>query len=283
LHRLAISAFAFMLATAVLPIRAQDYAQERQAYKTRLLRTGPSPQPYEAVRLPENVEAIGYPSGTLRLKGWLVTPKKLSAPLVSIIYLHGGFAFGDDDYKLAQPFIDAGYPVMFPLLRGENGNPGNFELMYGEVEDALAAARWLSTTSKVRSTKVAFFGHSVGGAVSELTSLWNAESVLLSGSTGALYPPEVFQGWGAMVPFDATSRKEVIFRSFVSNLPSMKRRHVAYIGSEEPQARLVKRYRDLATTHNAPLSITVVPGNHETSIAPAMRAFLAELQKPTLK
>ena len=279
MHRSRIFALALMLATAALPLQAQDYVQERQAYKTRLLRTGPSPQPYQAVSLPRNAEAIEFPSGNLRLKGWLATPKKLSAPLVTIIYLHGGFAFSDEDYKLAQPFLDAGYRVMFPLLRAENGNPGNFELMYGEVEDALAAARWLSAASKAGPTKVAFFGHSVGGAVAELTSLWSAESVVLSGSIGALYPPEVFQAWGALVPFDATNRKEVSLRSFVSNLSSMKRRHLAYVGSEEPQAQLVKAYKDLVGKYNAPLSIAVVPGNHETSIAPAMRAFLEELRK----
>jgi dipeptidyl aminopeptidase/acylaminoacyl peptidase len=34
---------------------------------------------------------------------------------------------------------------MTPTLRGENGNPGNFECFYGEVDDVIAAGRYLAT------------------------------------------------------------------------------------------------------------------------------------------
>jgi hypothetical protein len=62
------------------------------------------------------------------------------------------------------------------------------------------------------------------------------------------------------------------------NLSSMRRRHAAYLGNEEPQAGLAKEYRERAAKYSAPLSITIVPGDHDSAVAPAMKAFLVELQ-----
>lgn len=254
----------------------QSYAQERGAYKTQLRRTGPSPQPYEKLALPALATEIRFPSGDLLLKGWLVRPRGRVEPLATVIYLHGGFAFDLGDYEAALPFVETGYAVMYPFLRGENGNPGNFELMYGEVDDALAAARWLIARG---TTRIAFFGHSIGGGTAELAALLHDGPLLLSGSAGALYPPEAFRSWRGWAPFDTADEKEVRLRSFLPHLPSLKRRHWAYVGSEEPQAALVPEYRQMAAMHDAPLSIVVVPGDHQASLAPAVQAFLAELGK----
>jgi acetyl esterase/lipase len=271
-----VLAAVFVAKGLILTQQAQNYAQERQAYKTQLRRAGPSPQRYEKLALPANATAITYPSGDLQLKAWLVNPKGRAEPLATVIYLHGGFAFDLGDYEAALPFVDAGYAVMYPFLRGENGNPGNFELMYGEVDDALAAARWLIARG---TTRIAFFGHSIGGGTAELAALRHDGPLLLSGSAGALYPPEVFRSWGEGVPFDATDRKEARLRTFLPHLSSLKRRHVAYVGSEEPQAPLVPEYREMAARHDTPLSIVIVPGDHQASLAPAVQAFLAELGK----
>lgn len=270
---------AAVFAAKGLAHQAQDYAQERQAYKTHLRRAGPSPQPYEKLALPANATEITYPSGDLQLKAWLVNPKGRAKPLATVIYLHGGFAFDLGDYEAALPFVDAGYAVMYPFLRGENGNPGNFELMYGEVDDALAAARWLIARGTPGATRIAFFGHSIGGGTAELVSLRYEGPLLLSGSAGALYPPEAFRSWRDWAPFDTADQKEARLRTFLPHLSSLKRRHVAYVGSEELQAPLVPEYREMAAKLNAPLSIVIVPGDHQASLAPAVQAFLAELGK----
>ena len=41
---------------------------------------------------------------------------------------------------MAQPYRDAGYIVMIPILRGENGQPGFYTMFYDEVDDVLGAA-----------------------------------------------------------------------------------------------------------------------------------------------
>jgi len=277
---MARSVFLLLLSSivAAASVQAQEYESTRASFKTHLVRPGPSPQSYERAKPPRRVSEVEYQSGALKLKAWLALPTEKHEPFSAIIFLHGGFSFSLDDYKQAQPFLDAGYAVMFPFLRGENGNPGNFELMYGEVDDALAAARWLRKHRGIDPARVSIFGHSVGGAIAELTSLSREGPLLLSGSVGALYPPQIFQSWKGLAPFDTTQPKEVVLRVFVMNLSSMRRRHVAYLGNEEPQVEFVKGYREQAAKHSAPLSISIVPGDHESAVAPAMKAFLVELQ-----
>jgi acetyl esterase/lipase len=257
--------------------QAQEHESTRGSFRTKLLREGPSPQAHGQVTPPGRTIDIEFPSGTLRLKGWLAFPAEAREPLSAIVYLHGGFAFGMDDYEQAQPFLDAGYAVMFPFLRGENGNPGNFEMLFGEVDDALAAARWLRKQPRIDPMRVAIFGHSMGGAAAELTSLSDEGPIFLSGSVGALYPSQAFQSWREIAPFDVSRPGEVAARAFVLNLAAMKRQHLAYLGSEEPQARSIRSYREEANQRSAPLSISIVPGDHASAVAPAIRAFIAEL------
>ena len=82
-----------------------------------------------------------YTSDGRKLKGWLFRPAPAAGgnPPV-LVYFHGGFAFGADDFEACKPFADAGFVVFTPMLRGENGNPGDFEMYMGEVDDARAAA-----------------------------------------------------------------------------------------------------------------------------------------------
>jgi hypothetical protein len=47
-----------------------------------------------------------------------------------------GTSLGNGDLHDVQPFIDAGWTVLAPTYRGENGNPGTIELWLGEVQDA---------------------------------------------------------------------------------------------------------------------------------------------------
>jgi hypothetical protein len=89
--------------------------------------------------------------------------------------------------------------------------------------------------------------------------------------------PPLPQSWREIAPFDVSRPGEVAARAFVLNLAAMKRQHLAYLGSEEPQARSIRSYREEANQRSAPLSISIVPGDHASAVAPAIRAFIAEL------
>src|SRR5690606_1656554 len=52
--------------------------------------------------------------------------------------------------------------------RGENGNPGSYELCFGEVGDAAAALDWLAARPDIDATRLFASGHSVGGTIAML-------------------------------------------------------------------------------------------------------------------
>ena len=60
--------------------------------------------------------------------------------LPKVLYLHSRFAFGEDDWEQTEPLRKAGFLVLVPMLRGENGLKGSFTLFCDEVGDCLAAA-----------------------------------------------------------------------------------------------------------------------------------------------
>lgn len=254
-----------------------EYLGLRKSYKTILETRGPAPQQWRDQKLPPGVKEVSFNSGNLRLRAWLVLPTGTRSEKVpAVVYFHGGFAFSVDELRDCQPFLDAGFAVLAPTLRGENGNPGNFELLYGEVEDARAATLWLANQPNVDTGRIYTFGHSVGGGISALLSLWDDVPIRLGGSSGGLYPQDVFYGWNEFAPFDISNETERRLRLLVGNIAYMKRRHIAYIGRKDSLVEVVKTAESEAKQSGAPLDIKVIEGDHFTSLRPAVMAF-AEL------
>ena len=141
------------------PVAIESYLDRLAALSAHpnLIRKGPSPQPYKLSSPPVGVEEVTYPSGSLSLKAWVAYPTGASrnGKVPGVVFFHGGFAFGAGDFEDARPFLDAGFAVMTPMLRGEDGNPGNFEMLLGEVADASSGPRSSRTSgSRRRSHRV---------------------------------------------------------------------------------------------------------------------------------
>src|SRR5271155_276168 len=127
-----------------MELQADDYAAARSRFQTKLISQGPPPQQWQPVRPTDGVTEVEYPSGSLRLKAWLSRTPPGAKDQPAVLFLHGGFAFGEDDWEMAKPFRTAGYVVMMPILRGENGQPGSFSMFYNEVDDVVAAGGYLA-------------------------------------------------------------------------------------------------------------------------------------------
>ena len=254
---------------------ASDYLRLRRSHATALTSHGPSPYPWHnAPALPPGVSEVWYPSGNLRLRAWLALPRDAPAKVPAVLYFHGYFGLGSDEFAHCQPFIDAGYAVLWPALRGENGNPGDFELWYGEIDDAAAAVRWLAGRPDIDAGHIYAFGYSVGGGVSTLLSLWDDLPVRLIGSCGGLYTNDAFDAWADIVPFDLNSQEERQLRLLRGNMASMQHRHIAYIGEDEGLTRTAPAAEAEARACGAPLSIQLVPGDHTTALPRAIAAFI---------
>ena len=259
---------------------AGNYQQRRAAFQTRLLKSGPSPQNYQNETPPPGVAAVTFLSGNLTLKAWVKAPNvPAGTKSPALIFLHGGFAFGAEDLEACRPAMDAGMVVMAPMLRGENGNPGNYELFLGEVDDARAAAKWLSTQPSVDANRIYAFGHSVGGGVSAMLSLLDDVPILHCGSSGGLYPEIVFVGWQAdgSVPFDMSNPEERRMRMLIGNMRDMKRQHHAYLGASDELGRFQGTAKQEAQAGQL-MKIETIPGDHMTSFDPALRKYVQLIQ-----
>jgi len=156
----------------LVPVQQQDYLKARRTFHTKLLRQGPAPQSWQPLTPPAGVTQVEYPSGPLWLKAGVNQPTAgNSRRYPAVLFLHGGSAFGMSDWLVAQPFRDAGFVVMAPMLRGENGQPGTFSMFYDEVDDVVAAAAYLRHQRYVDRDRLFVAGHSVGGTMTLLAAM----------------------------------------------------------------------------------------------------------------
>ena len=265
-------------ARAGLEHRDEDYAEARKGFQTRLMQRGPAPQQADPIgRPPNGAEEVQYTSGNLKLKAWVSSAKAgAGSKLPAVLFLHGGFAFGEDDWEMAQPFRDAGFAVMVPMLRGENGQPGEFSCFYNEVDDALAAVEVLAKRQNVDGNRLYVAGHSAGGTLTLLAALSSKRFRAAASFSGS--PDQVvftrFQD--ELVVFDRNDPREFRLRSPVAYAGSFKCPTRLYYGTAEigfePSSQ---RTAMLAKGKGLDVEAMSVPGDHQTSVPAAIRQAIA--------
>jgi hypothetical protein len=251
------------------------YLTRRAQFRSTLLKRSPSPQPWSAEEPPAGVSVVEYDSGGHKLKAWLSVPKlEADEPRPVLVYMHGGFAFAAEDFTVCQPFVDAGYVVLCPMFRGENGNPGDFEMTFGEVDDAAAAIRWIAEPPYVDRERIYSFGHSAGGVISAVLSLYADVPLRYGGSAGGLYGTDLFYFPGQPVPFDRANNVECRLRTLIGNVRWMETLHYAFVGTQDVFMKGVEARQEAVESH-APLEVIDVTGDHQSMLAPAISQFLA--------
>ena len=132
------------------------------------------PAPPERLFVP-----MGYQSGDLKLTAF-VTPNPgdgKKQPLM--VWLTGGDTNSLDDFwsegspandQSASAFRKAGMAMLFPTLRGGNGNSGQREYFWGEVQDVAAAMQQAAQLPYVDASRIYLGGHSTGATLALLTA-----------------------------------------------------------------------------------------------------------------
>jgi dipeptidyl aminopeptidase/acylaminoacyl peptidase len=168
------------------------------------------------------VAEVEYPSGDLRLKAWVNRPAKAGHKHPAVLFLHGGFAFGLDDWAVSRPFRDAGYVVLTPMLRAENGQPGAFTLFYDELDDVLAAAEFLSQQPYVDDKRLYVAGSSAGGTLALLAA--EASPRFRAAASFSASPDQALLVRHAKLdlPFDKGDPRELQLRSPLAYAASFK-------------------------------------------------------------
>jgi dipeptidyl aminopeptidase/acylaminoacyl peptidase len=264
----------------VFPEETESYAQARKEFRTHLTRQGPAPQGWKPVVPPPGVNEVPYRSGNFQLKAWVSAPTGDATRRPAVLFLHGGFAFGRDDWEQAGPFRDAGFVVMTPMVRGENGLPGSYSMFCDEVEDVIAAADALAGLSYVDDKRIYVSGHSVGGTLTLLAAMSSDRFRAAASFSGS--PDQVAWARGQMelVPFAATDKREFQMRSPLAFPRSFKCPVRIYYGSQEVLfAASSKKTASLAKAANLDVEAVSVPGDHFSSVAPAMRQCIGFFQQ----
>ena len=262
-----------------------DFTDKWNAFETRLIRQTKSFQasePFDTVK--GDIRLVTFPSDSLLLQGLLNThhidPESKKPVLV---FLHGGFALSYAQMELLQPFTDAGFIAFAPTYRGENGNPGYFELFLGEVRDTKAAIRWLAQQSYTDRENIYVFGWSVGGGIALSLSLHDDIPIKASGSSAGIYDRDLIKAWATeddliVFPYDYRNERENYFRLPLYTLKSMVRPHTTYIGKEDGYAFARNLIDSLYPDDPLLLKLIEVEGDHRTSLQYAMQAFIRDIQ-----
>jgi dipeptidyl aminopeptidase/acylaminoacyl peptidase len=268
----------------MVKIQDQDYARVRSEFRTKLTRKGPSPQKGSVSKVPAGVSEIEYVSGALRLRAWVNRPKTADPKRPAVLFLHGGFAFeAPDDWEVSQSYRDAGFIVLTPMLRGENGQPGAFSFYYDEVDDVLAAAEYLRKQPYVDGDRLYLAGPSAGGTLALLTAM-TSKHFRAAASFSAMPDQVLFckhaKGAARDVPTDITNLKELEVRSPLAYAASLKCPTRIYYGSKEPYLTATsKRTAEVAKGKGLDVEAVEVEGDHGTSVTPGIKQSIAFFRK----
>lgn len=253
-------------------LQASPYVEARAKFKTHLVRHEPAPQRYRSISPPPGTREIRYSSGEMKLKAWVSAPPPQGQRQSAVLFLHGGFAFGEDDWEMTKPYRDAGFVVLAPMLRGENGLPGNYSMFFDELDDVLAAANTLAALPYVRADHLYVAGHSVGGTLTILAAMSSGRFRAAASFSGSPDQVRWSAGQPEIVPFDPSDAGELRIRSPIAFATSFQCPTRLYHGSAEqffaaPTAKLA----ELAQGSGLDVRAVPVAGDHMSHVAEAMR------------
>jgi dipeptidyl aminopeptidase/acylaminoacyl peptidase len=246
-----------------------DLAAARKDFVTRLKTRGPAPQVYQNRKPPEGVKEVFYTSGNLSLKGWL-SESSGEKKRPAVVYLHGGWAFGDGDWEDSEAFVKAGFIVFMPMLRAENGNPGIYESFLGEVDDAIAAGQYLAKLPNVDTNNIFVTGHSVGAVLSSLVSMLPSPYKAAAAYDGFLdMTAMAAESPLELIPFDRRDQNEIRVRNplaFAASIRCPLRLYATREGSIYSSA-LQKSAKEAGKD----CEMMVIHGDHMTMVKPAVQ------------
>jgi dipeptidyl aminopeptidase/acylaminoacyl peptidase len=259
-----------------LELSTEDYPTARNRFKTQLTRQGPAtPEAHEAVAPPDAVE-LAYQSGPLTLKAFASPVSSSKTRKSAILFLHGGYEFAEGHWAMTRPFREAGFVVMVPTVRGENGQPGAFSLFHNEVEDVLAAAELLANRPDVDPKHLFIAGHSVGGTLTLLAALASDRFKGAASFSGSPDQVEYTRGRPDRVPFNPSNIEEFRLRSPVVFAAFFRCPVRLYYGEEELWLQpSTHRTALLARKAGRDVESIEVEGGHDSANPEVLRQCIA--------
>lgn len=203
-----------------------------------------------------------------------------------IIWVVGGWGNGIDDFPWCYPewdndqtgsaFWQAGVLTMYPSFRGGCGNPGNYETLFGEVDDIASAYDYAASLPYVDPDRIYLGGHSTGGTrallASEYTDKFRAVFAF-----GAVDKIEYHNN--SQFTFDTDNKEEYKMRSPIYWLDNVKSPTFLIEGSDGNSVNLKNIER---ASKNDNIHCYVIEGqDHFSVLAPLTRVVAQKIVADT--
>ncbi|SEA75149.1 Prolyl oligopeptidase family protein [Lonsdalea quercina] len=163
--------------SAHYPLSDIDLSQARAGFQTELVKDTLQPDGKAETPPVKRYKTVQYPSPVGELVAYLTPDPKDGKRHPAVVWAHGGYGgIGSflwepqdaDNDQSGRAFPEAGIVTMMPSWRGENDNPGKFEMFYGEINDLHAARDYLAKLPYVDPDRIYLAGHSTGGTMTLL-------------------------------------------------------------------------------------------------------------------
>lgn len=268
-----------------LPVIAQNAAQTltqaRAGHKTKLTKSLKDTE--RMVQPPPSLfQKVQYKSPAGSMEAMLSLPQDKSKKYPAILWITGGFpsgGIGESAWKYRAPSNDQsakiyrqrGLIMMYPSFRGASGNPGQQEGFYGEVDDVVAAFKYLKSRSYVDSKRIFIGGHSTGGTLALLVAGTGLEcrAILSFG------PVDDLAGYGQEVlPFDLENAKETKLRAPIHYLEAIQSPTFVIEGLEGGNVEPLKAMKKV--NKNSLVKFMTVRGASHFNILAPINDFIAK-------
>lgn len=251
------------------PIQSQ-----RKAPPSSLTQSSPS-QPID-LAVPTGFSLFTYHSAGQQLRAWIGRPL-IPGPHPAVLLAHAGFAVSHESLQLGVRLVALGYIVIVPAWRAENGNPGAFELCYGEVDDAVAALKVLGEDRAVDKTRIYVIGIRTGATIAALL----AEMSDLPHGVACIGGCLDLENWAesTVLPFDKNNQEEIRLRSPARFAQSVRVPVTLYYADEDGSYIIQAKRMELSAKANTkPVSVVIWPGEpHAKAIETHLQEVMDKL------
>ena len=231
-------------------------------------------------------DLISYPSTAGDLAAYVSSDPGDGEKHPLIIWVVGGWGNGIDDFPFTYPewdndqtgsaFWRAGVLTMYPSFRGGNGNPGNYETLFGEVDDIAAAYDYAASLPYVDPDRIYLGGHSTGGTRALLAAEYTDKfrSVFCFGAVD-----EIKYHNRTQFTFDTSDDDEYTMRSPIYWLEDVKTPTFLIEGSEGNADNLLRMEE---ATQNENIHCYLMEGaDHFSTLAPLTRLVAQKILEDT--
>ncbi len=258
-----------------------SFAEAHDGFTTTLARK--ENDDYSIPAPPEGLfDLVSYPSKVGDLAAYVSGDPGDGGKHPMIIWVVGGWGNGIDDFPWTYPewdndqtgsaFWQEGVLTMYPSFRGGCGNPGNYEALFGEVDDIVSAYEYAASLPYVDPERIYLGGHSTGATRALLASEYTDKfrAVFCFGAVD-----EIKYHNNTQFTFDLNKEDEFVMRSPIHWLDSIKSPTFLIEGRDGNSENLE---RMLAASDNEKLCGYVIEGaDHFSTLAPLTRVVARKI------